>query len=203
MKSNITKLFLTSIIFIMLSIFTLNIVSAQGGGTVDLDTQFDLDSKISLQSITINYFPQPLDPGGEYATVLSWLSFFGILITIGAAVFWIFLLLKAGLFAFKSEGDEVALAESYKKVKSVFIGAGLSFLFPMILTVVGFAVGVGGIWTWPKAFRDCPNDPDLNFYFQAVLEVDESIPANRVDIEAETRCYGAPVFTTPGGSVTL
>lgn len=188
-KNTTIKIVVILGIFILAPFLFLERVNAQ---PVDADTTFRTDSEIGIGVITIPFFNQPLGPGGEYATLFSWVSFFGVIFTLGIIIFWVFLLLKAGIKAFQSEGTPEGLSEAYKQAKAVFIGAGLSLAFPVLLTVLGLVLGVGGIWTWPKAFRDCPNSPDHNFYVQAFLDIQDD-GVTDAEREANILCYGRAV----------
>ncbi len=165
------KLFVFTINILLLIAFVTPVSAQSGVGQVG-DTGFKIDPVIGLQPVSITFFNQIALPGGPYSTVLSWISFGGSIASIGLIVFWIYRLIKASAEALQSEGNEEGLAEAYKKVKSVFIGAALAILFPVGLSVIGFLMGLGPIWSWPAALRSCPgaNGTDSGFYFQEVLK---------------------------------
>lgn len=148
---------------------------------------FDLDDSIGLETISIPFFPQVSLPDSEYATFLSWASFAGGLFSIGLIVFWVFLILRAAFTMLKSEGHEEMVADSISRLKSVFIGAALAILFPIGLSVLGSLLGLGNLWSWPAAFRDCPGT-DSNYYYQEVLKLSDEGVADEKAV-AESNCF--------------
>ena len=157
----------------------------------DAATGKPLTVKPNLQPITIPLFGN-IGVGTPYDTIYSWASFIGNIATIGLVIFWVFLLIKAGVKRANAGSNAEIEAESFKQMKSALVGAGLSIAFPIVLTGIGFAVGAGAFWNWPKAFRSCPNDSKVTFYFQEVLKQKSSSSTSVADQEnaAEIACYG-------------
>lgn len=161
--------------------FLTNVFAQVTTGTPSTTSQFDIDNKINLEPITIPVFGDlalGIDP---HATLFSWLSFGANLIVVALVVFWIFLILRAGFEAIKSEGDSEKISEASKKVKSAVIGVATTLIFPAILSVIGALMGLGPLWSWPAALRDCPNLKDSGgsqFYFQEVLVQADNGEAN-------------------------
>jgi hypothetical protein len=185
---NSGKFLLTFIIIIFTFIIFSGGIFASGSGTVR-DVPLDIDNSIGLEQIKIPFFPQISLPNEEYATIFSWLSFGGALFSIGFIIFWIILIIRASAQMLRSQGNDDAMAESFKKLKSVFVGAGITVAFPILISIIGGFMGLGPLWNWPAALRDCPNDPRFNYYFQAVIHVaDGSDPDPKAT--ANRMCFG-------------
>ena len=133
------------------------------------DSNLDLDTNIGLEKINIPFFSQPLLAGNRYYTFLSWASFLGTIISFAIVAYWIFLILRAAFEALQSGSDSEKLEASFGRVRSAFIGATIALLFPIILTIIGFIFGLGPLWSWPSAFRECPSNRESIFFFQEVL----------------------------------
>ena len=132
-------------------------------GRVD-DTDFDTET--GLGTIEIPFFNQ-LDFGDTAGfTIISWLSFIGALLSLAIFIYWVFLLVSAGLKALRAEGDSEKIQQGFKETKSTFIGVSIALMFPILLSIIGAIVGVGAIWQWPQAFQTCDN-ANYDFYFQA------------------------------------
>lgn len=159
------------------------------GGVVVDDINLDIDDSIDIHEIRIPFFGQVELGFDEYATIWSWLTFIGGLISIFVMVFWVGLILRAAFLALKSEGSEEGMGEAMKKMQSAFIGAGISIAFPVALSLIGAIMGIGSLWQWPKALRGCPRSEDSAFFFQQVLR--ESDDPNIADptSAAESTCY--------------
>lgn len=149
-----------------------------------------VETPLDLDPIVIPIFAAPFNilPNSEYATVLSWVGFFGSIITIGIVVFWIFLILKAAFQALKSQENPDEIGEARKRVVSTFIGAGLSILIPVIISIVGVFVGAGPLWNWPVAFRKCEDGTD-RYYYQVVIENAQTTDSRTAVEQAEARCF--------------
>ena len=125
-----------------------------------------VDDKIKLDPIIIPFFPVfgSIDPSS--ATVLTWITFIvGVLIVL-VIIFWIARILFAGLEAIRSAGDAEKLQEAFKKIQSNLVGIGITFLVPIVLSVIGFVLGIGTIFNWPKMFSAC-DDAQYDYYFRA------------------------------------
>lgn len=201
-SKRIFTLIAISLALLILTLSSSSKVSASG--TVPLDSDLNIDDSIDLQPITIPFFPQLALPGTEYDTIWSWISFFGALFTLGMLAFWIFLILKAGLNVYQKQGQPEGIQESMQRLKSVFIGAGLSMIIPIFFVVVGAILGLGAPWRWPAALRSCPNsapqpgtvsatNPEgskqYDFYFQAVLDAPTGHPNPQEWANGE--CFGS------------
>jgi len=177
-------------ILLVLAIFTIAFsisVSAQSAVGQVGEVNLNVDERIGLQTISIPYFDQIAIPGDEYSTTLSWLSFIGSVASIAIVAFWIVLVLRAAFSALQAEGEPEQMAESFKKLRSVFIGAAIAIAFPIGLSLIGFFFGLGPLWTWPAAFRDCPNSTN-RYYYQEVLDQERSGAADAVTA-ANQACF--------------
>ncbi|MEP7103845.1 MAG: hypothetical protein ABI721_04010 [Candidatus Dojkabacteria bacterium] len=123
-------------------------------------------NKLNIDPIIIPFFPVFGSINPQYFTVLSWITFAGSVIIILVIILWIVRILLAGLDAVRSEGDPEKLSESYKKIQASLVGVALTFLIPILLTVIGFVLGIGSIFNWPKMFSGCPNT-EYEYYFKA------------------------------------
>lgn len=123
-----------------------------------------------IKPITIPFFPVFDAIDAKYYTVLSWLTFAAGVVIVLIIVFWIVRILLAGVNAIRSSGDPDKLQESYAQVKANLIGVGITFLFPIILTVIGAFLGIGSIFNWPKMFSGCEGSGNFEYYFQAYLQ---------------------------------
>jgi hypothetical protein len=166
--SKILTFLLGAIITFLLVVFPNVVVFAQDG-SADLESIVpeDTSDKVGLEEISIPFFKQSFDFTSDYDTVLSWLGFFASLYTIVIVIFWIIYILRATVRAVRSSGDSEKLSGAYTQIKSVLLAAGLSILFPVLLSLIGIFIGAGSIFQWPKAFRSC-ND-QYQYYFQALL----------------------------------
>jgi hypothetical protein len=185
-------LLLAVLLFSLISLTSNSVFAQVTSGSPDAQRQFDIDDKINLEPITIPVFGDLSLGISAHATLFSWLSFSANVVVIALVVFWIFLVLRAGFEAIKSEGDAEKISEAAKKVKSALIGVGTTLIFPAILSIIGAIMGLGPLWTWPAAFRDCPNQKDSEegsqFYFQEVLKkADTGIP--NPSSAAEQSCF--------------
>ena len=141
-------------------------VYAQANVNVDPTDKFKLEPiKIPLFNVgnTVNF------------SIFSWLAFAGSLATVGLVIFWIYLMIRAGIKGLQSEGKPEGIAEAANQVKSVLIGMFITFLFPAILSLAGTFVGVGNIFQWPKMFSYCNGSAAVGqstqdtYYFQVFL----------------------------------
>lgn len=177
------KKILFTIGFIFLSVFLLGTsVYAQNN-----DQEFVVDENIGLEEIRIPFFPQVNTINSEYATFFSWGAFIANLAILGLIVFWVYRILIASVKAMRSAGNSEELAESWKQVQSVFIGAAATMVVPILLSIIGVALNVGYVWDWPLAFRSC-DSPDYEYYFQALEAFGEDSAQSRADVDA--LCFG-------------
>ncbi len=160
------KIFVVTLLVFILSISLNWVVLAEE----EVGNIGKLDKNIGLEEIRIPVFNQITLPNNEYSTALSWASFIGGLFSIGLVIFWIYLLLRASFKMLQSEGNSDGVEDSYAKLKSTFIGAALAIAFPIALSIVGGILGLGPLWSWPAAFRNCPGVGAGRYYFQEVLE---------------------------------
>ncbi len=133
----------------------------------------DIPDNFKLQPIIIPLFTSA---NTVNFSIFSWLAFAGGLATVGLVIFWVFLIIKAAIGALQSEGKPEGLAEAGNKVKSVFIGMLITFLFPAVLSVAGAFLGIGNIFQWPKMLSVC-NSSQYNYYFQAFLKEPDTAEA--------------------------
>lgn len=137
------------------------------------ELEFDLGNT-GLGEIRISYFPQIRLIDTQYSTFLSWLSFIANIAILLLIIFWIYRILLAGIGAMRGGGEPDKLQESWKQIRSVFLGITFTFIIPILLIVIGFILGLGPIWDWPLAFRECKNSDEYDYYFQALQALDES-----------------------------
>lgn len=129
----------------------------------------DLETGSGINPIQIPLFSSTaLDFVGN-ASIISWLAFAGSVVTVAILVFWVLRILISGVGALRSEGDQTKLQESYGKLKSNFTGMFITFLIPLILSIVGAFFGIGTIFDWPSSFQFCENS-EYRFYFEAYLK---------------------------------
>ena len=183
------KKIITISIITLFSIVPMTVVSAQ---STDLRTSnLNVDEKFGLEAINIPLFGNFIKFDTTNASIFSWLAFAGALVSIGFVIFWIFLLVRAGLKAVRSLGNAEELGEAYKKVQSVFLGAIITMMFPLVLSIIGAILGIGSIFSWPKMFEFCnytSGDAKYTYYFQAYLSVDEKATPGFAD----ANCGKAP-----------
>ena len=142
-------------------IFLTTFVSARGA---------DFETNTGLQEIQLPLFYSTSLDFVQNASVISWLAFAGSIFTIAILAFWVFRILVAGIAALRSEGDATKLQDSYSKIKSNFTGMFITFLIPLILSLVGSFFGIGTILQWPKSFQLCSESSIHRFYFEAFLK---------------------------------
>lgn len=150
--------------------------------------EITVDENIGLQEIRIPIFSNNNAIDLEYASVISWLSFAGNAFILVTIFFWIYRILLASLYVMRNSAESEKLAEAWKRVQSVFIGASMSFLIPLVLSIIGLALNVGYVWEWPLAFRNCKNSSEYDYYFQALNEFSKDQSISREDIDA--LCFG-------------
>jgi hypothetical protein len=149
-------------------IFKTSVLAQQSAGnSIEVDT-----GQTGLQPIKISFFPQIKLLDAQYASIFSWLSFLANLAILALVLFWIYKIIMAGVNAMRSGGEAEKLQESYKQIRSVFIGVALTLSIPIILTLIGVFIGVGRFWEWPLALREC-KDPEYEYYFQALQAFSE------------------------------
>ena len=170
MKNKLKTFLLVISIFVIPSLVQL---SAQDRPSSNVNTNFEVDDNIApgVEPIYIPIFTSVIGFNTSTASVFSWIAFVGALATIGLVIFWIYLLVRAGIQGIQSQGSEEGLAEAYKKVRAVLVGAALTLAFPLLLSVVGVFFGVGTIFNWPRAFQLCDVNTDkYDWYFQALFD---------------------------------
>lgn len=154
------------------------------------DQDITVDPNIGLKEIRIPFFPQVNTITSEYASFLSWASFLANSAILIMIFFWIYRIIRAGILVMQKSADSEALAEAWKRSQSVFIGAGFSFLVPIVLSIIGIAINVGYVWDWPLAFRNCDGSSDYEYYFQALNEFGKDPNVTKQDID--NLCFGKP-----------
>lgn len=162
------------------------LVSAQdGSGSLEFNTG---KAGEGLDPITISFFPQVTLIDAEYASFLSWLSFIANIAILVLVLFWLYKIFFAGIEAMRGGGEAEKLVESWKKVRAVLLGVTISFLIPIILSIVGTFLGVGAIWEWPLAFRECKDDR-YDYYFQALQEWSQTTNVSDPKAEVDSICF--------------
>lgn len=130
-----------------------------------------------LKPITIQVFPQvTVGFNPTYATIFSWISFIGAIVSVLIFVFFFGRIIIASFRAVSSNGETEKLELSYKQIKANFFGAFITFLIPFVLSMIGAILGFGNIFTWPKMFSSC-NSEEYEFYFEAYLREGDSADA--------------------------
>jgi len=151
-----------------------------------------LPDEVNLKPITIPLFVDFSAVAGSASTVFSLISFIGVAATVAIVVFWIYKIVKLGIEGMQSGGKADKIQELIKKLQNIFVGVFMSFLFPVILSIIGIFAGVGTIFEWPRMFRSCES-PNYNYYFQAFLDKG----GNDAQLQADIECgYGAPNNTS-------
>ncbi len=123
-----------------------------------------------IKPIEIPIFPivvEGFDP--KYSTILSWLSFAGVILTIIVLAIFIvrIVFLSYKMIVQGSEKEEV-VGDVFKKFRLNFVGLIITFLTPIILSLIGGFLGIGNIFRWPKMFSSCSGS-EYEFYFEAYL----------------------------------
>lgn len=159
----------TKIFTILTSIFLLLpalIINAQ---TLNPSLDTGLNDSVGIGVITIPFFPVFDKINSKYATIFTWITFIADILIVLVIVFWIVRILLAGIEAIKSEGDQTKIQEAFAKLQSNLVGIGMTFLVPIVLTAIGFLLGIGSIFNWPKMFSGCEASSKHEYYFQAFL----------------------------------
>ncbi len=181
------KFIIVSLLILFLSPITIFAQDRSGGSANSTTSTQDIDDEIGLREIRIPIFSSFIDFDTENASIFSWISFIGSLATIGLVVFWIFLLVKAGVKGMQSQGNAENLTGAFKQVQSVLIGAAVTLFFPFVLSLIGLFFGIGTIFSWPKMFQLCDKSSNPNgfdFYFQYLI----SIGSEGDEAAAESAC---------------
>lgn len=128
-----------------------------------------LPDEVNLKPITIPLFVDFSAVAGSASTVFSLLSFLGVIATLGIVAFWIVKIVQLGVEGMQSGGKSDKIQELIKKLQNILLGVFMSFLFPVILSIIGIFAGLGTIFEWPRMFRSCES-ADYDYYFQAFLD---------------------------------
>lgn len=181
MKYFLSVIFLlTSIVAIPLSVDAQE--NRQGGDAVVNSTtsgEFSINEDVGLREIRVPIFSSFIDFNTENASVLTWITFLGGIFTVGLVVFWIYLIIKAGVKGMQSQGNAEKLSEAFKQVQSVLIGAALTLIFPLFLSLIGLFLGIGTIFSWPKMFQFCDQSA-LSSYNQSQQSLTEQFNSEQV-----------------------
>jgi hypothetical protein len=161
---NKTKAIPTLIVFVIFTVIVVPSVFAQATKTINIPDKFN------LEQIRIPLFPV-LENVNNFS-IFSWLTFIGAALVALLLVYWVFLLIKNGVELVNSEGKPEAIAESGKKMRSVLFAVGLTLLFPFVLSILGIAIGIGSVFSWPKMLSFCNANSDSTFYFQAFFKAE-------------------------------
>jgi hypothetical protein len=168
--------------FLLLSIITFPLVvnaqDTRSGGNAAVNSansgDFSVSQDVGLREIRVPIFSSFIDFNTENASVLTWITFLGGILTVGLVVFWIYLIVKAGVKGMQSQGNAEKLSEAFQQLQSVLVGAALTLVFPLFLSLIGLFLGIGTIFSWPKMFQFCTgssaNGTEYEFYFQALLD---------------------------------
>lgn len=188
MKKRIFSITITTLV--TLSVFS-TAVLGQRRVENDVDLQpGGVDSNLGIEEIRIPFFGQPeFLKDSAYYSIFSWISFLGMIFSIGLILYWVFLIVRASFKAVKSEGNEEGLQDSFERVKSVFVGAAVAIAIPLIISVFGALLGLGPLWSWPAGLRNCPGT-DRDYYFQEALDQRQSGAADPISA-AEAACFSS------------
>ncbi len=137
--------------------------------TTDINLPSQLGNKLDTIRIPTFIDFSALELGS--ATVFSFLAFLGTVATVALVAFWIYRIVRLGIEGIQSEGKPEKIQELIKKLQSILLGVFMTFLFPLILSIIGIFAGVGTIFNWPKMFRACPASSTYEYYFQAYLNI--------------------------------
>ena len=129
----------------------------------------NLPDEVNLKPITIPLFVDFSAVAGSSSTVFSLVSFIGVIATLGIVAFWIYKIVRLGIEGMQSGGKADKIQELIKKLQNILLGVFMSFLFPVILSIIGIFAGLGTIFDWPRMFRSCES-ADYDYYFQAFLD---------------------------------
>ncbi len=152
------------------------------GQSVDFNEDFNIDDNVGLEQIKVPFFPQ-LALDTKYSTTMSYISFGFNVVLLAIVIFWIIKIVMTGIKAMKNASNQEGLQEAVKKVRAVLEGAALTFVFPIIIVVVGAFLGLGAVWNWPLAFRECNTTIDgkeVQYYYQAFGLLDSKEEADSV-----------------------
>ncbi len=99
-------------------------------------------------------------------SIWSYASLIGTLVFIALILFWVFLLIRAGVKVIQSEGDPAALVEAQKRFTSVVMGVIFLVGFFVVINIVAAFLGIGNFTEWPKVFSQCK---DGTYYYNKKL----------------------------------
>lgn len=117
-----------------------------------------------LQAIELPTFLS-LDEVANFS-IFSYIALAISLIFVGVSIFWIALVIRAGVTVIQSQGAD-GVQEGYKQLGSVFWSVGFLFGFFVVLILVASFFGLGNFLAWPKYLSICE---DGGFYVTKVLE---------------------------------
>ena len=158
------------------------------------DTVVDIPDQAKLEAIRIPLFADFSAVAGSASTVFSLVATIGSLATIGIVIFWIVKIIQLAVAGIQSEGKQEKMQELIKRLQNILVGAFMSFLFPVILSLIGIFAGIGTIFEWPRMFRSCEGSGEYDYYFQAFL----AQPGENAAQSADSVCG----YNTTGGANT-
>lgn len=177
------KLLLITIIVGFCLQFGVMQVNSQGLDTENLgqDIEQTLQENINLFDPENSIFGN-LDSFSIYSVLAT----LGSAYTVGAFLVWVVVILKIVVDAFRAENKE-QFEEAQGQGVTLLLSIAYTFAFPAIISIAGYAAGIGNIFQMPAGLRYCygddGGDPDYYFYFQAIL----SLPSGNVD----DYCFGS------------
>jgi hypothetical protein len=122
----------------------------------------------------------------QHFSPLSYAAFLLSFVFLGIGLYWVYLVIRAGIKYLNSQGDAKKIEESTTQIKSVGASIALMFLFVAFILLVGAAFGLGGFWTWPKKLSICK---DGSTYITIALEL-PNLSENSIDNACFSEEYG-------------
>jgi hypothetical protein len=127
-------------------------------------------SDYGLQQIRIPIFDTLFTDISSYNTVLSWVTYAGAVLVSLVVIYWIYKIIRAGVFAIQAEGDDTKITEARQRLQAALSGIAFTLLVPIVLSFVGVIFGFGTMFQWPKSFSGCQDTSEYDYYFQAFAQ---------------------------------
>ena len=119
----------------------------------------------------------------NHFSVWSWVAIIVSLIFVLMIIFWVILILRAGVSVIQSQGDPAALAKAQQRITNVLIGVVFLVGFFVLINFVAAFLGIGNFTEWPRVFSQCR---DGQYYFNKRLSGQY---AN--DAAVSSACFGS------------
>lgn len=134
-------------------------------GDATQDTQIDYPTISGGLNINLSSIRIPLFISLEHIqnfSIFSYISLAANVFFLALFLYWVYLVVQAGLSYIRSEGSSDMIGESTKKFGNVVWSIAFLVGFFVILSLVSAFIGVGNVWDWPKSFSKCQDD---SFYY--------------------------------------